>query len=337
MWREVISVIYKWQGKDRGVTEQFSHPTPKNRLHTKSTWAGLPFWQGCEHLWHQRGVWHTHLRKQLRLQNSWSYLDSCGEKMHQSKVTTNRHGLCWCDHLCDSSTCLKCFYFLSFSVLHICNLIERITEDETCTTRNHLWAAKSWVRVQHCLMPSDLHCISSNKQGLYSKAAPCRPSWRFECSICPSTWGCSLQPPPHPCAQQLTSAHCTGSLQMESFQPVLVKQEICVVFQTNLTETRITTTLSQSVAGQNLPGTKQPCSWTLKSLPGVQCYGEHTCQGNSHSQQKCNKMQKHGKNEILYYSWEKKFCSLHWKPRRGMRDQFLQASSQSWHRPVSYG
>lgn len=115
------------------------------------------------------------------------------------------------------------------------------------------------------------------------------------------------------------------------------KQEICVVFQTNPTETRITTTLSQSVACQNLPETKQLCSWTLKFLPEVQCYGEHTfCQGNKHSQQNCKNTQKHGEYKILYYSRGKKICTLQWKPRREMRDEFLQANSQSCYRPDSY-
>lgn len=46
-------------------------------------------------------------------------------------------------------------------------------------------------------------------------------------------------------------------------------QEICGVFQSNLTETGITTMLSQSAACQNLPGAKWLCSCTLKSLPEV--------------------------------------------------------------------
>lgn len=81
-------------------------------------------------------------------------------------------------------------------------------------------------------------------------------------------------------------------------------QEICVAFQTNPTETRITTMLSQSVACQNLPGARQLCSCTLRSLPEVHAMVRHTfCQGSSHSQQKRKNTQKHGENEILYYSW----------------------------------
>lgn len=68
------------------------------------------------------------------------------------------------------------FYFLNFSVLHICNLVERITKDETRTTQNYLWSADSWVSSTQldAIRPT---LISSNKRGLSSKAAPCLPSW----------------------------------------------------------------------------------------------------------------------------------------------------------------
>lgn len=154
IWREVV---INYREKDWGVTEQFSHPTPKIRFHTNSTSAGLPSWQGCEHPWHQwRFSRHTEVAFESRVE-ALELLKLPGLVGEKSKVTTNRPSIHWCDDVCESSTFLKCFYFLNFSVLHICNLVERITKDETCTTQNYLWSAGSWVRVLHSLMPSELH------------------------------------------------------------------------------------------------------------------------------------------------------------------------------------
>lgn len=122
--------------------------------------------------------------------------------------------------------------------------------------------------------PQTYISISSNKQGLYS-GAPCQPSWVSECTICPSTWGGSLESPapPGPTCPALEPTISPLYLELTQGRGSAASpgetQEICVVFQTNPTETRITTMLSQSVACPNLPGVKQLCSCTLKSLPQV--------------------------------------------------------------------
>lgn len=227
MWRKVIHVIYKWQGTDRGVTGQSSHPAPKTRLHTSSSWAGPHFWRDVNTS--DTGVVlsrHTEV--------------AFGSRVEAQGLLLKLPGLVWWEDISEQGNhqqtrhmlmrwCLWVFYmpqmfliFLSLSVLHICNLVKSITEDETCTTQNYLWSAKSWVRVLHSLMPSDLHeSLPINTACTPNSSLPAFLSTWVQ--HLPSTWGCSLEPPPWPTRQQLRSAHYTWSLQMESLQPGLVK------------------------------------------------------------------------------------------------------------------
>lgn len=135
-WGEVVSIIYKLQGKARGGTEQFSHSAPKIRLHTNSTWVGLPFQRGCEHLWHQGGVCrHTEVAFGSRVAALELFLKLAGLMWWEDTSEQGNHHQTWHTLM---QWCFWVFYmpqtFLSFSVLHTCNLVERITEYETCTT-----------------------------------------------------------------------------------------------------------------------------------------------------------------------------------------------------------
>lgn len=65
--------------------------------------------------------------------------------------------------------------------------------------------------------------------------------------------------------------------------------------------------LSQSVICQNFPGAKQLYSCTLKSLPEVHAtVNIPSARGTATANKNVKNTQKHGKNEILYYSWGKK-------------------------------
>lgn len=124
--------------------------------------------------------------------------------------------------------------------------------------------------------------ISSNKHSSSSKAAPCQHSWYLSAAS-------PQEPPPQPTSQQLRSAHYTWSLQMGELTATSAQtQEICVVFQTNPTETRITTMLSQISYLSKLSWSRAAVQLYLEVPSWSACYSEHTCcQGNSHSQQQC--------------------------------------------------
>lgn len=121
--------------------------------------------------------------------------------------------------------------------------------------------------------------ISSNKQGLYSKELLASLP---ECLSAPSApapgvlTGTTSPTPTHSGSNSSGVATTPGAQRLRgSAASSGETQEICVVFQTNPTETRITTMLSQSVACQNLPGAKWLCSCTLKSLPEVHARQTH--------------------------------------------------------------
>lgn len=147
-------------------------------------------------------------------------------------------------------------HFLGFSVLHTCNLVERVTDNETCTTQNYLWSAKPWVRAGHRLLPSHLHqslpinTACSQKQLLASL-----PEW---VQHLPSTWGCSLEPPAPPWPTSPTAQECPLQLKLTASSGET--QEICVAFQTLKQR-------SQRWVRQLLVKTFLVCSCTLKSLP----------------------------------------------------------------------
>lgn len=114
----------------------------------------------------------------------------------------------------------------------------------------------------------------------------------------PSTWGCSGEPPPQPTCQ--TGQECLLHLKLTDGELTATSgetQEICVVFQTNPTETRITAMLSQSVICQNLPGAKQLCSCTLKSLPEVHAtVNTSSARGTATANKNVKNTQKRGEN-----------------------------------------
>lgn len=180
--------------------------------------------------------------------------------------------------------------------------------------------------------------ISSNKHGLYSKQLLASlPEYLSAASaqhlgVLTGTTTLTHTPTAQECPLHLKLTD--GEFTARSGET----QEIGVAFQTNPSETRITTILSQSAACQNLPGVKQLCSCTLRSLPEVHAMvNTPSARGAATANKNLRTHRNMVKIKFCIILGEKEICTLPWKPRRGMRDEFLQVNSQSCYRLVSYG
>lgn len=168
--------------------------------------------------------------------------------------------------------------------------------------------------------------ISSNKHSLSSKAAPCQPPWYWVQHV-PSSWGCPLEPPPQPTSQQLRSAHYTWSSQTESLQPLLLKHRK-FVWYFRLIHWNKDHNNAKSIS--YLSSFLEPSSCTVVPWsPFLKCMLQWTYLLPGEQPQPTKMLRTHrnmAKMKFCIILGEKKICTLQWKPRRGMRDEFLQAN-----------
>lgn len=149
---------------------------------------------------HQSCLWKQSWGSRTPSEATWTHV----VRRHHSKVTTNRHSTRWCDDVCESSTCLKCFWFFKFFSVTYMEFSRKNNKMKHAQDRIifGLQSPGSELYTAWCHQ-TYINLFQWTKLVLKSSSLPAFLS--TECSICPAPGGAHWNHHPDPCAQQLRS------------------------------------------------------------------------------------------------------------------------------------